>query len=215
MDPLMVWQTVDPVTLSRNRPLAKKTPCIAASATERKRIANTQQPRESEVSSTTLTMGTPCNFSFSSSFISSPIGRTKFCRLKVLVVGTGMGGYRLVRIFVLCVKTMIVHSLSERTCRIGKGEIEEVNPHLRGGRVENHLGKTTPSSPDRDSNLDLPVLSSRDQHDKRVSQLRHRGGFRKLFSESNVTFLGTSPKRSISSLSKMALSGSAGSDAAV
>nr|CAD7595083.1 unnamed protein product [Timema genevievae] len=33
---------------------------------------------------------------------------------------------------------------------------EEVNPHLRGGRVENHLGKTTPSSPDRDSNLDLP-----------------------------------------------------------
>nr|CAD7424604.1 unnamed protein product [Timema monikensis] len=39
-------------------------------------------------------------------------------------------------------------------------ELEEVNPHLRGGRVENHLGKTTPSSPDRDSNLDLPVLTS-------------------------------------------------------
>nr|CAD7423544.1 unnamed protein product [Timema monikensis] len=56
---------------------------------------------------------------------------------------------------------------------IGK---EEVNPHLRGGRVENHLGKTTPSSPDRDSNLHLPVLSSRAQHDKRVTQLRHRGG---------------------------------------
>nr|CAD7256008.1 unnamed protein product [Timema shepardi] len=55
-------------------------------------------------------------------------------------------------------------------------ELEEVNPHLRGGRVENPLGKTTPSSPDRDSNLDLPVLSSRAQHDKRVSQLRHRGG---------------------------------------
>nr|CAD7395786.1 unnamed protein product [Timema poppensis] len=59
---------------------------------------------------------------------------------------------------------------------IGKVELEDVNPHLRGGRVENHLGKTTPSSPDRDSNLDLPVLSSRAQHDKRVSQLRHRGG---------------------------------------
>nr|CAD7258504.1 unnamed protein product [Timema shepardi] len=59
---------------------------------------------------------------------------------------------------------------------IGKVELEEVNPHLRGGRVENHLGKTTPSSPDRDSNLDLPVLGSRAQHDKRVSQLRHRGG---------------------------------------
>nr|CAD7408667.1 unnamed protein product [Timema poppensis] len=54
-------------------------------------------------------------------------------------------------------------------------ELEEVNPHFRGGRVENHLGKTTPSSPDRDSNLDLPVLSGRVQHDKRVSQLRHRG----------------------------------------
>nr|CAD7394290.1 unnamed protein product [Timema cristinae] len=48
---------------------------------------------------------------------------------------------------------------------IGKVGLEEVNPHLRGGRVENHLGKTTPSSPDRDSNLDLPVLSSRAQHD--------------------------------------------------
>nr|CAD7196442.1 unnamed protein product [Timema douglasi] len=47
-------------------------------------------------------------------------------------------------------------------------ELEEANPHSRGGRVENHLGKTTPSSPDRDSNLDLPVLSSRAQHDKRV-----------------------------------------------
>nr|CAD7265632.1 unnamed protein product [Timema shepardi] len=51
--------------------------------------------------------------------------------------------------------------------RLGKVELEEVNPHLRGGRVENHLGKTTPSSPDRDSNLDIPVLSS--QYDKRAS----------------------------------------------
>nr|CAD7198265.1 unnamed protein product [Timema douglasi] len=47
-------------------------------------------------------------------------------------------------------------------------ELEEVNPHLRGEKVENHLGKTTPSSPDRDSNLDLLVLSSRAQHDKRI-----------------------------------------------
>nr|CAD7394465.1 unnamed protein product [Timema cristinae] len=59
---------------------------------------------------------------------------------------------------------------------IGKVELEEVNPHLRRGGVENHLGKTTPSSPDRDSNLDLPVLSSRAQHDCHVIQLRHRGG---------------------------------------
>ncbi|CAG2057110.1 unnamed protein product, partial [Timema podura] len=42
--------------------------------------------------------------------------------------------------------------------------------------MENHLGKTTPSSPDRDSNLDLPVLSGLAQRDWRVSQLRHRGG---------------------------------------
>nr|CAD7571936.1 unnamed protein product [Timema californicum] len=52
---------------------------------------------------------------------------------------------------------------------IGKVELEEVNPHLRGGRVENHLGKTTPCSPDRESNLDLPVLSGRAQHDKHLA----------------------------------------------
>nr|CAD7393261.1 unnamed protein product [Timema cristinae] len=56
-------------------------------------------------------------------------------------------------------------------------ELDEANPHLHGGKVENHLGKTTPSSSDRDSNLNLFVFSSRAQHDKRVSQLRHRGGF--------------------------------------
>nr|CAD7257761.1 unnamed protein product [Timema shepardi] len=54
-------------------------------------------------------------------------------------------------------------------------ELEEVNPHLGGRRVENHLGKTTPSSPDRELNLDLPVLSSRAQH-KCINQLHHRGG---------------------------------------
>nr|CAD7399750.1 unnamed protein product [Timema cristinae] len=67
----------------------------------------------------------------------------------------------------------LLHNPAQET-EFGKVELEEVNPHLRGWRVENHLGKTTPSSPDRDSNLDLPVLSSRAQHDKRVSQLRHR-----------------------------------------
>nr|CAD7263756.1 unnamed protein product [Timema shepardi] len=55
-------------------------------------------------------------------------------------------------------------------------EKRKLNPHLRGGRVENHLGKTTLSSPDRDSNLDFPILGGRAQHDKRVNQLRHRGG---------------------------------------
>ncbi|CAG2066321.1 unnamed protein product, partial [Timema podura] len=59
---------------------------------------------------------------------------------------------------------------------LGGLNLEEVNPNLRGGRVENPLGKTTSSSPDRDSNLDLPVLGGLAQHDWRVSQLRHRGG---------------------------------------
>nr|CAD7441236.1 unnamed protein product [Timema bartmani] len=47
---------------------------------------------------------------------------------------------------------------------LGRLKLEEVNPHSRGGRVESHLGKTTPSSPDRDSNLDLPVLGGLAQH---------------------------------------------------
>nr|CAD7445049.1 unnamed protein product [Timema bartmani] len=48
--------------------------------------------------------------------------------------------------------------------------LEEVNPHLRGGRVENHLGKTTLSSPYRDSNLDLPVLGGLAQRDWRLGR---------------------------------------------
>nr|CAD7406306.1 unnamed protein product [Timema cristinae] len=44
-----------------------------------------------------------------------------------------------------------------------------------GATMQSYWSKD--SSPDRDSNLDLPVLSSRAQHDKRVSQLRHRGGY--------------------------------------
>nr|CAD7261727.1 unnamed protein product [Timema shepardi] len=43
-------------------------------------------------------------------------------------------------------------------------KLEEVNPHLFGGRVEHYLGKTTPSSPNRHSNLDLPILGSLAQH---------------------------------------------------
>nr|CAD7409421.1 unnamed protein product [Timema cristinae] len=45
--------------------------------------------------------------------------------------------------------------------------------------------KNHPSSPDRDSNLDLPVLSSQAQHDKRVSQLIYRGGLPILALEAN------------------------------
>nr|CAD7405594.1 unnamed protein product [Timema poppensis] len=84
-------------------------------------------------------------------------------------------------VVVLLIENIVIasHNLDtaqDETEEIGKVGSEEVNPHLRGGRAEDHLGKTTPSSPEQDSNLDLPVLGSRAQHDKRVSQLRHRGG---------------------------------------
>nr|CAD7567410.1 unnamed protein product [Timema californicum] len=46
----------------------------------------------------------------------------------------------------------------------GRLNIEEVNPNLSGGKVESHLGKAEPISPERDSNLDLPVLGSLSQH---------------------------------------------------
>nr|CAD7452778.1 unnamed protein product [Timema tahoe] len=78
---------------------------------------------------------------------------------------------------------------------LGRLNLEEVNPHLRGGRVENHLGKTTPSSPDRDSNLDLPVLDGLAQHDWRVSQLRHRGGRTDCLSPSRNRQIKYSSKR--------------------
>nr|CAD7417696.1 unnamed protein product [Timema poppensis] len=38
--------------------------------------------------------------------------------------------------------------------------LEEVYPHVSEGRVENNLGKTTLGTPDRDSSLGLPVISS-------------------------------------------------------
>ncbi|CAG2065412.1 unnamed protein product, partial [Timema podura] len=58
-----------------------------------------------------------------------------------------------------------IHDFIGAELGLGGLNLEEVNPHLRGGRVENHLGKTTLSSPDRDLNLDFPVLGGRAQHD--------------------------------------------------
>nr|CAD7392805.1 unnamed protein product [Timema cristinae] len=43
---------------------------------------------------------------------------------------------------------------------LGWLNLEEVNPHLCGRKVENHLEKNIPSSPERDSNLDILVLGS-------------------------------------------------------
>nr|CAD7258541.1 unnamed protein product [Timema shepardi] len=47
---------------------------------------------------------------------------------------------------------------------LGNLNLEEANLDLRGGRVEKLLGKTTPSSSNQDSNLDLPILGSLSQH---------------------------------------------------
>nr|CAD7600293.1 unnamed protein product [Timema genevievae] len=49
--------------------------------------------------------------------------------------------------------------------KLGRFNVEELNPHLLGGRVENHFEKTTPSIPDQDSSLNLPVLGSPAQHE--------------------------------------------------
>nr|CAD7442397.1 unnamed protein product [Timema bartmani] len=46
-----------------------------------------------------------------------------------------------------------------------KLNLKDVSPHLRVGGVENRLGKTIPSSLDRDSNLALAVLGSLAQHE--------------------------------------------------
>ncbi|CAG2062073.1 unnamed protein product [Timema podura] len=58
--------------------------------------------------------------------------------------------------------------LYNKTMELVRFSIEEVDPHLRGGRVENHLGKNTTSSPEQDSNLDLPILGSLAQHETSV-----------------------------------------------
>nr|CAD7456549.1 unnamed protein product [Timema tahoe] len=60
--------------------------------------------------------------------------------------------------------TGYISHLLQQERELGRLDLEEVKPHLLGGRVENHLGNTTPSSSDRDSNLDLTVLGSLAQH---------------------------------------------------
>nr|CAD7570515.1 unnamed protein product [Timema californicum] len=48
--------------------------------------------------------------------------------------------------------------------KLGRLNEEEVNPHWNGGRVENHFGKKK-NSPERDSNLDFPIIGSLAQHE--------------------------------------------------
>nr|CAD7201635.1 unnamed protein product [Timema douglasi] len=53
-----------------------------------------------------------------------------------------------------------------KTTELGRFNLEEVNPHLRGGKSGKQFRKPLlPSSSDRDSNLDLPVLGSLVQHE--------------------------------------------------
>nr|CAD7412800.1 unnamed protein product [Timema cristinae] len=83
-----------------------------------------------------------------------------------------------------------------RIQKIGKVELKEVNLYLPGGRVENHSGKTTPSSPDRDSNLDLPVLkqsgSTRLAQTLEESSARekHQFGLQPILEDKNTKLLG-------------------------
>nr|CAD7592197.1 unnamed protein product [Timema genevievae] len=88
---------------------------------------------------------------------------------------------------------------------LGRLNLEEVNPHLRGGRVENHLGKTTPSSLDRDSNLNLPVLGGLAQHDWHVSQLRHRASETMLEPALNSHQAWATPHNLLQTLNKLVM----------
>nr|CAD7462530.1 unnamed protein product [Timema tahoe] len=50
----------------------------------------------------------------------------------------------------------------------GKLSLENVCPHSRGGRVENHFGKITLGARDKDFNPDLPVIGILVQHESDV-----------------------------------------------
>nr|CAD7446470.1 unnamed protein product [Timema bartmani] len=83
------------------------------------------------------------------------------CRLAIIAVLNIINMHRVL----LPVRVIRLSTNDTNGLGIGRLNLDEVNLHLRGGRVENHLGKTAPSSPDRDSNLDLPVLGGLAQHD--------------------------------------------------
>nr|CAD7401942.1 unnamed protein product [Timema cristinae] len=79
---------------------------------------------------------------------------------------------------------------------IGKVELEEVNPHLRGGRVENHLGKTTPP-PRFEPRSPRPQQSSATRQAHRKSSSSSFDQFRKRASDmSSLTRRGSLERRS-------------------
>nr|CAD7577480.1 unnamed protein product [Timema californicum] len=63
---------------------------------------------------------------------------------------------------VQAIRLSIYHAIG-----LGNGKVEYgvSEPAHSGGRVENHLGKANPSSPERDSNLNQPVFGSTAQHE--------------------------------------------------
>ncbi|CAG2056972.1 unnamed protein product, partial [Timema podura] len=69
---------------------------------------------------------------------------------------------------------------------IGKVEFRGSEPAFAWRESGKPFRKNHPSSPDRDSNLDFPVLGGLTQHDWRVSQLRHRGGID--FTHNDISF---------------------------
>ncbi|XP_046682673.1 RILP-like protein homolog isoform X2 [Homalodisca vitripennis] len=82
--------------------------------------------------------------------------------------------------------------------------------------LETFRPKQEPESPlDEDSTVQGPLPYEPDDAPWKKSDSGIRKFFRKLFSESNITFLGSSPKRSLSSLSKIALAGSSSVEAVV
>nr|CAD7452446.1 unnamed protein product [Timema tahoe] len=64
-----------------------------------------------------------------------------------------------------CDVPLFVQGQMRQEYELGRLNIEESKQHLRGMIVENYLWKTTPSSPERDSDLDLPILDSLAQHE--------------------------------------------------
>nr|CAD7572005.1 unnamed protein product [Timema californicum] len=81
--------------------------------------------------------------------------------------------------------TSSLAQLLQTDCPLPSKTVMKCNDH--GGRLVDpsevlgplylKKGKTTPSSPDRDLNLDLPVLSSRAQHDKRSLLLDQQSAY--------------------------------------
>nr|CAD7401300.1 unnamed protein product [Timema cristinae] len=53
--------------------------------------------------------------------------------------------------------------------------IEQVNPHVHGERVESHLGKTIPISPELVSNLVIPILGSLAQYETSANYATEAG----------------------------------------